>query len=297
MTSFILPFVLCLGVGIIVFPFGAVTVFTIALAVSVPSISIISVLLMQYKMLEDESGLIILASVTITDIVAFVILEAVSGPVQATLTVIVETAVFMAAFLAVDWLLNYRRDLFRQALGRVGHLTKREDMSYASLILVGLTIAAVFQAIGLSYIIGAFFAGLIVHDGLIGRKPFKEVSDTFSRLNRAFFIPFFFGFAGVQADLTYSGAKLIPALAVVLAVSLGLGMGLTYLVTNGVLKLSAKGTAKRIAVMLGGRGAIGIVIASVALSSGTIDNTAYSLIIVSTLAASIIVALLLGRKA
>src|SRR5580704_1533051 len=49
LTSFIIPFVLSLGVGFVVFPFDTITVFIVALAVSVPSISIISVLVMQYK--------------------------------------------------------------------------------------------------------------------------------------------------------------------------------------------------------------------------------------------------------
>ena len=296
MTSFVLPFLLALGVGVVVFPLGIVTVFIVTLAVSVPSISIISVLVVQQDMLGERSGLVILASVTLTDIVAFVILEAASGPVQATLSVIIETAVFVAAFVVVDWLLNYRPEVTRSLIGRAGQVARSEDISYAALILVGLTVAAIFQGIGLSYIIGAFFAGLIVHDGLIGRKPFKEVSQTFERINGAFFIPFFFGFAGVEADLTSSGLRLIPALAVVLAVSLGTGVALTYLAGKRVLKLSGAGSARQVALTLGGRGAVGIVIASVALSTGAIDTTAYSLIILSTLAASLIVSLLLGKK-
>ena len=296
LTSFVIPFVLCLVMGFVVFSFSPITVFIVALAVSVPSISIISVLVMQHKMLEDASGLIILASVTITDIFAFVILQAASGPALSTLRVIAETGIFVAAFVGVDWLLNHETMLVRRIIARVGHLAKREDISYAALILVGLTVAAIFQGIGLSYIIGAFFAGLIVHDGLIGRKPFREVSDTFARINGAFFIPFFFGFAGVEADLTASGLGFIPGLAVVLAVSLGLGITLTYYVTKKRFKPSVAVSAKQIAVTLGGRGAVGIVIASVALSTNVIDVTAYSLIIISTLAASLIVSLLLGRK-
>jgi Na+:H+ antiporter len=296
LTSFIIPLVLCMVAGLLVFPFSAITVFVVALAVSVPSISIISVLVMQYKMLEEESGTIILASVTITDIVAFIILEAVSGPVLTTLTVIIDTGLFVVAFVVVDWLLNHEPLLIRRTLGTLGRLAKREDISYAALILVGLTVAVIFQSIGLSYIIGAFFAGLIVHDGLIGRKPFREVSETFARINGAFFIPFFFGFAGVEADLAASSLGLIPALAAVLAASLGPGILLSYYVGKNVLKFSGEGSAKQIAVTLGGRGAVGIVIASVALSTNAIDGTAYSLIIVSALAASIIVPLLLGRK-
>lgn len=294
LTSFIVPLVLCVGVGLLVFPFGTATDFVVALAVSVPSISIISVLVVQYDMLQSKSGQLILASVTITDIVAFVVLEGAFGPVEATLKVIVETAAFITAFVAVDWVLNYRPSVFRRVLGRVGRATKREDLSYAALILVGLAIAAVFEAIGLSYIIGAFFAGLIVHDGLIGRRPYKEVSETFSRINRAFFIPFFFGFAGVEADLAGSGLALVPAVAAVLSVSLVVGIGLTYVVAK-TFKLSGSGADRQVAVVLGGRGAVGIVIASVALSSAAISTTAYSLIIVSTLVASVVVVLLLAR--
>lgn len=294
-TSFVLPLLLCLGVGLLVFPFADVAIFVVALAVSVPSISIISVLVLQYNILEEKSGMIVLASVTITDIAAFVILEAVSGPVQATLRVVGETAVFIIAFVAVDWVLNHEPALIRRTLGRVARLTKSEDISYGVLILVGLAVASIFEGIGLSYIIGAFFAGLIVHDGLIGRRHFKEVSQTFARINGAFFIPFFFGFAGVEADLTPAGVALFPQLAAVLAVSLGPGILLTYYATKGRFGLSGD-SARQIAVMLGGRGAVGIVIASVALSAGIVGNTAYSLILVSTLVASVIVPLLLGRR-
>jgi Kef-type K+ transport system membrane component KefB len=53
---------------------------------------------------------------------------------------------------------------------------------------------------------------------------------------------------------------------------------------------------RQIALTLGGRGAVGIVIASVALSNGIIDTVAYSLIVVGTIAISLVVPLLLGRK-
>jgi hypothetical protein len=53
---------------------------------------------------------------------------------------------------------------------------------------------------------------------------------------------------------------------------------------------------RQIALTLAGRGAVGIVIASVALNDGIIDGVAYSLIVIGTLTISLIVPLLLGRK-
>lgn len=293
-TAFLLPMLAIFGLAVLLFPFTVTQDFVSALAIGVPSISIISVLVMQYNMLEKESGRIILSTVAITDIVAFILLVAVSTPIFNTISVVVYTAIFVAAFIAVDLVLNYQPKTFRRMIERTGRIVKREDMSYAALILVGLSIAAIFQAIGLSFIIGAFFAGLIVHDGLIGRKAFNEVSTTFTRINRAFFIPLFFGLAGLEADLPSSSYGLIPRLVVLIVVTLVLSISLTYYAAKRIAK-EADGP-RRIAVTLGGRGAVGIVIASVALATGVIDTVSYSLIVLGTLVISLVVPVLLGRK-
>ena len=78
--------------------------------------------------------------------------------------------------------------------------------------------------------------------------------------------------------------------------TLVLSILLTYYTVKRILKVKEAGGARQIAVTLGGRGAVGIVIASVALSSGVIDAEAYSLIILATLAISLVVPILLGRQ-
>jgi len=295
-TAFIIPLLAAFAFALLFFPFGVVSDFVVALTIAVPSISIISVLVMQYNLLEKETGRIILSTVTATDVVAFVLLAAISQPIRSTLSVVAYAIVLILAFVVVDLVLNYRPKAFRRLVERAGKVVRREDMSYAVLILVGLSLAAAFQAIGLSYIIGAFFAGLIMHDGLIGRKAFQEISTTLTHMNRALFIPLFFGLAGLEANLSSSGYGLLPTLAGAVAIALVLSIALSYFAVKNIIKVREKGGARQIAVTLGGRGAVGIVIASVALSSGIIDGLAYSLIIIGTLAVSLIVPLLLGRK-
>jgi len=295
-TSFALPLALAFLVAALALPFGRTSDFIFALAIAVPSISIISVLVMQYEMQEKESGQIILATVVVADLLAFVLLAAASSPLPSTLAVVAETGIFIVAFVLVDLLLNKRPQAFRRALTRIGRMSRREDLAYASLIVVGLAVASVFQVIGLSYIIGAYFAGLIVHDGLIGRTAFKEVSQTLARMNRAIFIPFFFGFAGLEANLSQSSYGLLAGLVLVLAASIVPAMAVTFLVTRLALRAKDPEGPRQIAVTLGGRGAVGIVIASVALSNGIFDNVAYSLTVIGTLGISLVVPVLLGRK-
>ncbi len=71
---------------------------------------------------------------------------------------------------------------------------------------------------------------------------------------------------------------------------------LTYYSSKHLLRVSDPGGPRQIALTLGGRGAVGIVIASVAQSEGIIDTVSHSLIVVGTLAISLVVPLLLGRK-
>ena len=94
------------SLAVLLLPFGATSDFVTALAIAVPSISIISVLVMQYNLLEKETGRIILSTVAITDIVAFVLLVAVSTPIFNTLSVIAYTVILVAAFIALDIVLN-----------------------------------------------------------------------------------------------------------------------------------------------------------------------------------------------
>jgi len=293
-TSFVMPFVFATGLALLILPFGSESDTLAALAISVPSISIISILVIEYDLLEKKSGQLIIASVTVTDILAFLILAAITRSAEATFVVLANTAIFIIAFVAVDWLLNSRPQALRVAIGKGAALVKREEISFAIVLICGLFTAALLEAIGVSYIIGAFLAGMIIHDGLIGRKHFREIANTLARMNRAFFIPLFFGFAGVEANFSLDHLSLLAPLGALIAVSIIPAYALTYRVAKRFLRDS--GNSRQVALVMGGRGAVGIVIASVALGDGLIDNTAYSLVVLGTLIVSLLVPVLAGRK-
>jgi Kef-type K+ transport system membrane component KefB len=295
-TSFLLPFLIVTGAASLVLPFGRSADFVVALAIGVPSISIVSVLVMDSDLLQKESGQLILSSVTITDIVAFVILVAISESLGGTVVVVSELAVFLVAFAVVDWQLNSRPDVFRGLLERGSRISKRGELSFALLIVGGLLVAVILQGIGVSYILGAFFAGLIIHSGLVGKSAFRRTADTLARMNRAFFIPIFFGLAGVEASFPSSQVGLLLPLGILVVVSIVPATLLTYYASGRMLKVKEEGGPRHIAFILAGRGAVGIVIASVALGAGLVDGTAYSMVVIGTVAVSIVVPVLAGKS-
>lgn len=295
MTSFVLPFLVLTAGASVLLPFGFTANLLVALAIGVPSISIVSVLVMEFDLVKKETGQIILSSVTITDVVAFVVLAGASGTLGGTLSVVFLMALFLAAFAVVDWLLNSHPDAFRDVLERASGFTRREELSFALLIVGGLLVAVILQGIGVSYILGAFFAGLIIHDGLVGKSAFRRTADTLAKMNRAFFIPIFFGLAGVEADFPASQSGLLAPLGALLLASIVPATLATYAAARYIMKGREQGGPRRIAFILSGRGAVGIVIASVALNAGLIGRTAYSLVLIGTVVVSVVVPAMAGR--
>ena len=219
-TSFVLPFVVMAVAALAFLPFGSTADVLVALAVGVPSISIVSALVMEWDLIQKESGQLILSSVTITDIVAFVILAGISDSIGGTILVILLMGAFLAVFATLDWQLNSHPEAFRDLLERASRVTKREELSFALLIVGGLLAAVVLQGIGVSYILGAFFAGLLIHDGLVGRGAFRRTAESLAKMNRAFFIPVFFGLAGVEASFPASQVSLLLNHSVIIAISI-----------------------------------------------------------------------------
>ena len=77
-SSFLVPLMLTTVAAVFLLPFDPVANVIIALAISVPSISIASVLVLHFRLIQTNTGQAILSSVTVSDVLAFIILS-VSG--------------------------------------------------------------------------------------------------------------------------------------------------------------------------------------------------------------------------
>jgi Kef-type K+ transport system membrane component KefB len=293
LTCFIVPLLIAAAVSTFLLPFGLVANFVLSLAITVPSISIISVIVMQRHLLEKPSGPLIISSAAVADIIAFVVLAAVSQSARSTLELLSLVTIILVGFVVVDRLLNRKSAGFQKILTRSSLILRGENVSFAILVVVGLSVSLLFQLIGLTYIIGAFFAGLILHEELIGRDAFGRISRTFNRMNQALFIPVFFGFAGVGANLAPGGYSLVEPLAVVIITATLPAILLTYFAADHLLRDREKGDARNLAVIMAGRGAVGIVVATIASDNGQIGTQEYSLIIIGILVISVIAPLLL----
>jgi Kef-type K+ transport system membrane component KefB len=280
LSSFILPFIIMFAAFSYLFLFSPADALITSLAISIPSISIVSVLLMEYKLVDAEDGKRILSAVVASDTVAFLILAFAIGKTSPS-TIILGIAIFFALFISIDKYLRKYDKKARHTFFRISSVD--EDFPFAVIILAGLVVSAVLDIIGITYVLGGFFAGILIHETIVGRDLFGTFKRTFRRMNNSFFIPVFFSTAGLLVAYVSMSIFYYVAVSVLIVVIAG---GAMTILAGRALFDNLKPTAG--ASILGGRGAVGIIIASLAFSDGVIGQVSYTAIIISTIIISIV---------
>ncbi len=288
-TSFILPLLFSYFVLHYIESYPVVPSLVISLSVSVPSISIVSVLLMKYNFLDRKGGQIILSSVVLTDMIAFVLLSSVSSSLVRVFLVILAIALFFVAIYIFDKIIRKNAGRIINWLNKNENTSSAEYILFSLVIIAGLLVSELFEIIGITYVLGAFFAGILVHEASVGQKFDRAISNTTKRINDSFFIPLFFSIAGLS--VVRLNANSAGILAPLLVSSLVVASGLTFYVSSHVIKDMNK---KDILSIMGGRGAVGVVIATIAYQTSLISVEFYSIAILATVIISIVMTPILG---
>ena len=167
LSSFLIPVILMCLVSIYLLNVPISESIIASVAIGVPSISIISVLVYRYSLVHTKGGLKILSAVIFTDILAFVILAAVMQSSHLFLT-IVGIAIFLLILLYIDRELRHRgrviRSFFKKLLDN-----RKEDTIFALVLIMSLLVSAILQIIGITYVLGAVFAGMLIHKATVGK--------------------------------------------------------------------------------------------------------------------------------
>ena len=289
-TSFVIPLITMVSMANLVFNVGLTESIAVSIGIGVPSISIISVLVNRFSLLKIPSGNHILASVVITDVLAFILLSAIINP-QRIVEKMIGIAILILIILLLDRVIKRHSTEIVNFFVRL-HATERgEEIIFGIIIIWGLLISAILDIIGISYVLGALFSGMIISEVIVGKDLIGIIRRTLNRLNESFFIPIFFTIAGL--DATIPGYSYFPILVSLIAISGIVGGMLTYYSSKALIKEINPRTTMAI---LGGRGAVGIIIGAVAFQDGVIGSSLYSLVIFGSIILSLIMPLFADRR-
>lgn len=123
LTSFIVPFIVMSLASLFIFKLPYLEAVSTSLSVSIPSISIVSVLLVRSGLIKTEDGLRLLGGIAMSDAVAFIILVSFHRPL---LTIAIDSASLAAFVVCLYFLDTFLKSKSEILINKFNRFTKRE---------------------------------------------------------------------------------------------------------------------------------------------------------------------------
>ncbi len=256
----------------------------IATAVGVSALAVVAKILGDLGLMRRDVGQITIAAGMANDLIGWVILGVIAGLAgtgELSVSGISITIVALILFLVGALTLGQRYvDVALRAVRRNGpNLNGALTVTIGTMLIFGV----ITQGIGVEAVLGTFVAGVVLARSRYQQKESEHVIES---MTTVLFAPLFFATAGLRLDLAllFNDGAWVWALTL-LAVAIGLKFAGSYF--GAVLA----GLTKREGVVLGAglnaRGALEIIIATIGLSLGVFNETAFTAIVVIPLVASL----------
>jgi K+:H+ antiporter len=250
-------------------------------ALSISSIKIVAAVVREMGFTRRKLGLIIVASAICEDSIGWVIVAITLGLAQAGSIDLMSagksvlgTAVFLVASFTfgrriIYFLIRWTNDNFES------------DFPVITMILVIMGVMALTtHFIGVHTVLGAFVAGV-----LIGESPIlsKHIDEQLRGLILAFFMPVFFGIAGLSADLTvlHDVPLLLLTVGLIAIASFGKFAGAFI---GGEIGGLTRREAFALACGMNARGSTEVIIATIGLSMGALTQNLFTMIVAMAVA-------------
>lgn len=270
----VVPLLMGAGTGLL-FDFDLQSALFIGLVLAATSVSISAQTLMELKVLRSRVGVAMLGAAVFDDILVVLGLSVFIALIQTgsqgglivVLMIILRMVLYLGAAILVGiWLLP-------KLSTWVDKLPISQGL-VAFAFVAALLYAWSAEALGsMAAITGAFLAGL-----LLGRSRVKErIESGISTIAYSVFVPIFFVNVGLSADarqLTAQALWLLAAMAVVAVISKVIGAGV-----GAQLGGFTRQEALQLGVGMMSRGEVGLIVASVGILEGLIEQEAFAVIV------------------
>jgi Kef-type K+ transport system membrane component KefB len=259
---------------------GAVFIAFFAVAFAISSLPVATRILRDLGLLERPFAQLAIGVATANDVIGWLLLGVVVGIAESGVfdvgPLLTATGAIVAAVLLVI-------KLAPPLLDRTASVVEqRSGGAAAEVSLIAFTVVAVgtiTHAVGIEVVIGAFLAGIA-----IGRTRLRSSQGlrSIESVTHGFFAPMFFVIAGIRVDLSVLATQSVAMWCVVVTLA-AIAAKLLGSYFGGRIGGLIRRDALAVGASLNARGALEIVVATVGLSLGVIDNIAYTIIVVMAL--------------
>lgn len=245
-------------------------------ALSISSVKIVAVVVREMNFMRRNVGQIIVATAVIDDTIGWIIIAVIfSLASHGTLDIasVARAVLGTLAFLAISFTIG-RKLVFQLIRWANDNLVSAAAVVTVILLLMSV-MALITHLIGVHTVLGAFVAGI-----LVGESPIltRQIDERLRGLISSFFMPVFFGLAGLSADLSVlrdPDLLLLTGLLVVIA-SVGKFGGAFVGGTLGGLNHRE---SLALASGMNARGSTEVIIATIGLSIGVLSQNLFTMIV------------------
>ncbi len=259
----------------------------IALSISITALPVLGVMLREFGLTRSRFGTLMLNAAIVNELAAvtvFAILLRVytgGGNAWSAIALSIGTVgLFLGLILGIHFLLRALREnrLWDRVVRGFRRAWKSREAAFALVVVLGLASALFSQYLGLTFIVGAFYAGMLITPESAGKKIHRNISQMFDAISWGFFIPLFFALVGFGTNFRTLGGSWVSVAAfcglVVYAIlsTLFVGAG----VARG-LRISRNG-ALAAGFLLTSRGTVELAMAVILLDLHVFSTTIFTIV-------------------
>ena len=279
--SLIIPFFIGFQISIL-FGSSFVQSLFMGLLLSVTSVPVSAIILLELKILKTKIGNTVMSVAVVDDIISLIILAVilqihVTGNAAFDIidigVEVIPMFIYIVGIVFLAFAIHKFNYWFPNRLESFFTKAKTREATFGILIIMAITLSLLAELAGLHFIIGTFFAGLIFSGKLLGKREAGKSYGILSGVTFGFFAPLFFATLGIK----FSGQSLETViLPLILLVGFGIfGKTLGGFIGSRLCKLSTSESLAT-ASLLNGRGTVGLAITALAYSIGILDLTLFS---------------------
>jgi Kef-type K+ transport system membrane component KefB len=294
------PVGVMLGIAVFAFPFAigflvATAVFPgvsilkalfVSLTLSITALPVMGIMLVQFGLLTRPFGKFLMNTALVNELTAVtafaVLLQLYSGHATGGLGVGVafaSLALFLAVMLSLYVLIRAlaRTRIWDQIRSRFAHDWRSKGAGFAVLMVLVIGASLFSQSLGLTFVVGAFYAGLLVTRETAGPTAHKSISTVFDTISWGFFIPLFFALVGLQMNLRLLGNPVLIGTFLAL-----LSMAILTKVGVGTFAGRVRGMTEpdslAVGFLVSSRGAVELAMAVILLQAGVFDVPLFTIV-------------------
>ncbi|MCI4327361.1 MAG: cation:proton antiporter [Thermoplasmata archaeon] len=271
------------------------TTLFVSLTLSITALPVMAVMLREFGLTRTRLGVMMMNTAVINELAAvttFAILLQLNANgfgLSEVAIALLSVAVFLGTVLSAHMVLRVSREtrIGRVVRERITGMWKSRNSGFAILMVLALGSALFSQYLGLTFLVGAFYAGLLITPESAGTREHRGISQVFELMTWGFFIPLFFAFVGLSMNLR---TLLTPTILLAFVVLIVFAVASKFVLGTGVARILnwSRSDSLAIGFFVSSRGAVELAMSLILLDLGIFNTEIFTIVAAVGLVTTII---------